>query len=80
MYYGVILPLHLFFMWSLADRAKSLCDLGGEGEESWVYVVSLRYSRFLMIQVGMGYWLDMVSADKDSVSDLGGLFSQLRQG
>lgn len=33
-----------------------------------------------MIQVGMRYWLDLVSADKDSVSALGGLFSQLRQG
>ena len=33
-----------------------------------------------MIQVGMGYWLDLVPADKDSVSDLGDLFSQLRQG
>lgn len=34
----------------------------------------------LMIQVGRRYWLDLVSGDKDSVSDVCGLSSWLRQG
>ena len=33
-----------------------------------------------MIQVGRWYWLDLVSGDKDSVSDVCGLSSWLRQG